>query len=280
VPFSTGATADFGCPLLPGVATLEPQQFEHHADLPELAQHSTHSQITVMTTPSNQRIYLDDLARRWRQDTDLIVELASSGILPLWISFTNVYVQKIEKRTTRAAKKKKPSLRERREQIEVRPMPELLSQILGRCDRMLITAELPGVDNDGKAVAITNTVGDEWGETSMIGLKPTTLFARLEDVQHFEKKNNIVPATVQVEHQENPPIASTDTTFRCSDHSGMPPELKTAIACWQALFVQKETTAVRKADILAWLQQHHPDLTKASTERIALVVSPAKGGCR
>ena len=145
---------------------------------------------------------------------------------------------------------------------------------------MLITAELPGVDNDGKAVAITNTVGDEWGETSMIGLKPTTLFARLEDVQHFEKKNNIVPATVQVEHQENPPIASTDTTFPCSDHSGMPPELKAAIACWQALFVQKEATAVRKADILAWLQQHHPELTKASTERIALVVSPAKSGCR
>lgn len=159
-------------------------------------------------------------------------------------------------------------------------MPELLAQILGRCDRMLITAELHGLDADNKAVTITNTVGDEWGETSMIGLKPTTLFALLEDVQHFEKKNSIVPATVQVEHQENPPIASTDTTFSSNDQSGMPPELRAAIACWQALSIQRETTAIRKADILAWLQQHHPELTKASTERIALIVSPAKSGCR
>ena len=233
-----------------------------------------------MTTPNNRRIFLDDLARRWRQDTDRIVELAVSGILPLWISFTDVYVEKNEKKPARSAKKRKTPVRERHEQIEVRPLPEMLAQILGRCDRMLITAELPGHNAKGKAVTITNSVGEEWGETSMIGLKPTLLFALLDDVVTYEKKNNILPATVQVEHQENIILGSTTEPLVSHDQSGMPPELHAAIACWQALFAQNEAPVARKADILAWLQQHHPELSKASIDRIAMVVSPAKGGCR
>ena len=233
----------------------------------------------MMITPENRRIFLDDLARRWRQDTDRIVELASSGTLPLWISFTDVYVQKSEQTPSRSAKKRKAPARERRERIEVRPLPEMLAQILGRCDRMLIAAELPGLDAKGKAVTITNPVGEEWGETSMIGLKPTLLFALLDDVLKYEKKNNILPATVQIEHQENIATAATARLDSCSMQPGMPPELRAAIACWQSLIAHDEGHAAKKADILAWLQQHHPELTKAAIERIALVVSPAKGGC-
>lgn len=161
-------------------------------------------------------------------------------------------------------------------------MPEVLAQILGRCDRMLIAAELPCLDAKGKAVMITNTVGDEWGETSMIGLKPAMLFALLDDVEKYERKNNIIPATVQVEHQNIPTVCAPAKTAGSLELSSMPPELEAAIVCWQALFAQESANvdAIRKADILAWLQQHYPELTKAAKDRIALVVSPAKSGCR
>lgn len=161
-------------------------------------------------------------------------------------------------------------------------MPEMLAQILGRCDRMLITAELPGIEADNSTVTITNSVGEEWGETSMIGLKPTLLFALLDDVIKYEKNNGIVPATVQIEHQENIAHAASARADLCSIQPGMPPELQAALACWQALFVQQGATAatVKKADVLAWLQAHHSELTKAAMERIALVINSAKSGCR
>lgn len=230
-----------------------------------------------MITPENQGIFIDDLARRWRLDIDRIVELAGSGALPLWIRLCDVSVERRSNKTVSSASTQKSPKRARLQQIEVQPAPEILAQILGRCDRMLITAELPGLDAQGTLVTITNTVGEEWGEISMIGLKPTRLFARLNDVVAFEQNNRIIPATVQVEHRASTGIFSTDASpasREISSDLSMPPELQAAIACWQALAAQEKPAAVamRKAAIQAWLHQHHPGLTKTAIQRITLVL--------
>jgi hypothetical protein len=233
-----------------------------------------------MTPHNDQHIFLDELARRWRQDADRIVELAIRGDVPLWIAFTDVYAHKAETKTSGARKRKSPAV-ERHETIEVRPSPEVLMQIQNRCDRMLITAELPCLDGKGKPVTITNSVGEEWGETSMVGLKPAALFARSEDVARYERKNKMVPHIVQVEHcGTKGPVAETALAIPPQEHPCFAPELHAAAACWHALFARAEGPAVgiKKADILAWLAHHFPALSQAARERIALVVTPGKSG--
>ncbi|MCL2791110.1 MAG: hypothetical protein FWD79_10760 [Desulfobulbus sp.] len=233
-----------------------------------------------MTPQDDQYIFLDELARRWRQDTDRIVELAISGALPLWISFTDVTTRHAEQKTPGSRKKKtKPPATVRHDQIDVRPAPEVLRQLLGRCDRMLIAAELACLDAKGTPMVLTNSVGDEWGEISMIGLKPITLFARLNDITTFEQKNGIIQRTVHIKqygmaHQ----VSQTLLTVPAQEHPCFAPELHAAAACWHAFFASEATPAakVSKAEILAWLHQHHPYFSQAAMERIALVLTPIK----
>jgi len=231
-----------------------------------------------MTPQDNQCIFLDELARRWRQSPDQIVELAINGILPLWISFTDITIRKAERNTPGPHKKKaKLPAATRYDRIEVRPDPEVLRQIQNRCDRMLIVAELACLDAKGSPMVLTNLVGEEWGEASMIGLKPATLFARPEDVRAFERINKIVPRIVQIEqHPRKDPDQRAPLTAPQREHPCFAPELHAALACWQVLFADATSPAlIKKADILTWLHQHHPNFSKAAIERIALVVTPS-----
>jgi len=229
-----------------------------------------------MTTKDNQRLYLDDLCKRWRKNADEIVEMAIAGKVELWMGFSNVLLWK-----TGGSKGKKPPKPQMHEQIEVKPQPEVLAQIQGRCDRMMIGAEFSCLDDKNKAVMLSNSVGDEWGETSMLGFKPATLFARLDDVRQFEVKNNILPHTVDHANHEQPqPSPGAMPPGIPKDHPCFAPELHAAGNCWNALFAQTETTTTKitKAEIVAWLREQHPELSKAAMERIALVVTPTKNG--
>ena len=229
-----------------------------------------------MTTQDNQRLYLDDLCKRWRKNADEIVEMAIAGKVELWMGFSNVLLWK-----TGGSKGKKPPKPQLHEQVEVKPQPEMLAQIQGRCDRMMIGSEFSCLDDKNKAVIISNSVGDEWGETSMIGLKPAALFARLDDVRKFEVKNNILPHTVNHENHDQPQSApGARLPGIPKDHPCFSPELHAAGNCWNALFAQAGTpaTKITKAEIVAWLRQRHPELSKAAMERITLVVTPAKNG--
>lgn len=232
-----------------------------------------------MTTPDNQRIYLDDLCRRWQKSTDQIVGMAIDGTVALWVHFSNVFVRKAGK----AGGKSKPKPPQLEDQVEVRPQTEVLTQVQGRCDRILICAELPCLDEGNKAVAISNAVGEEWGETSMIGLKPTALFARLDEVVRFERKHGIGPQPTGPQAGERQgPCQDGATAANLESHPCFAPELHIAGQCWAALFAQATTGAcgIGKADILAWLGAQHPELSKAAMERIALIVTPAKSGRR
>ncbi|MDR2551008.1 MAG: hypothetical protein LBD10_12495 [Desulfobulbus sp.] len=235
-----------------------------------------------MTPQDDQCIFLDELARRWRQSPDRIVELAVNGALPLWIGFTEVSGQKAARKAPGPRKNKaKPTAMTRYDRIEVRPDLEVLRQILGRCDRILIVAELACQDATGAPMVLTNSVGEEWGETSMIGLKPAALFARPEDARKFEQKNKIVPHTIHIK-SNNPanPDEHTPLAAPHREHPCFAPELHAALACWQALFADATSPTLAGADIRAWLQRHYPDFSRAAMERIALVVTPSRNNRR
>jgi hypothetical protein len=238
---------------------------------------SNPEQGTPMTTPDNQCIYLDDLSKRWQKSADQIVEMAIDGKVALWIQFSNVFLQKAGKEGS----KRKPTPPQLQERAEVRPHTEVLMQVQGRCDRTLIVAELLCLDAGNKAVVISNAVGEEWGETSMIGLKPGSLFARLDEIVQIERRQGIGPQSTGPQTSERQ--AQDDTTAaNLADHPCFAPELHIAGQCWSALFSQAATSdcGIGKANILAWLREQHPELSKASTERIALIVTPAKSGRR
>jgi hypothetical protein len=234
-----------------------------------------------MTTQDNQRVYLDDLGKRWQKSADQILEMAISGTVALWIDFPNVFLQKLAKAS--GGKKKKAPVPQLQAQAEVKPQSEVLTMIQGRCDRMLIGAEFPCLDADNKAVMVTNSVGEEWGETSMIGLKPNTLYARLDEVIQFERKHGLGPETADPQEQgQQAMLQHAATPANPKNHPSFALELHVAGNCWDALFSQAETeySGIKKADILAWLREHHPELSKAATERIALVVTPTKDSSR
>lgn len=232
-----------------------------------------------MTTPDTQRIYLDDLGKRWQKSADQVVGMAIDGTVALWVQFPNVFVRKVGK-TGGRGKPKPPQLQEL---VEVRPQAEVLTQVQDRCDRLLICAELPCLDEGNKAVAISNAVGEEWGETSMIGLRPGALFARLEEVVRYERKHGIGPQTAAPQIDERQATDQNGAApANLESHPCFAPELHIAGRCWSALFSPEKTSdcGIGKADILAWLRTQHPELSKAAMERIALIVTPAKSGRR
>jgi len=227
-----------------------------------------------MTTQDNQPLYLATLAKRWRQDADQILELAIAGKVALWCAFTEVFLQKAVK--DGGGKKKKKPVVEFYPLVEVKLAAEELVQLQGRCDRMMVAAQLSCLDADNKPVTVTNSVGEEWGDSSMIGLNPGELFARMDEVLRYERKHKMTPYLVL----EVPTGSGTPTGEISSpstmDHPCHAPELHAAVACWQALFARAQAPdpALKKAAILAWLGEHHPQLSSAAMARIALVVLP------
>jgi hypothetical protein len=222
-------------------------------------------------TIDNQRVYLDQLCKRWGQSADQVVEMAIRGEIELWFEFSNVSVMRV--------KKKKTAEPQAYQTIEARPATEALELMVGRTDRLQVAAEYSCFNAKGKPLLISNAVGDEWGETSMIGLNPMRLYAREDDLRQVERKKKIIP--MDREHADSCccrgiAAETDDGELIPSDHPCFAPELHLALECWLALMAdQKQAEAVTKADILQWLRDHAPGLSKTAANRIALVVSPA-----
>ncbi|ADW17743.1 hypothetical protein Despr_1591 [Desulfobulbus propionicus DSM 2032] len=226
-----------------------------------------------MTTPENQRVYLGDLRARWRTSAEQIVEMALAGTIDLWIEFFDVFIEKRD-----GGKKKKPAAPQPSAQVEMRLQHEVLRQVQGRLDRMLIGAEILCVDDKGKEIAVSNSVGEEWGETSMLALNPMRLFARLNEVINHETTHRIEPrSTAATDLTDHQPAIRGEALGNTPDHPCFAQELQAANACWAALFAGAEpaTAATHKASILVWLREQYPHLSKAASERIALIVTPS-----
>lgn len=227
-----------------------------------------------MTIKDKQGVFIENLCKRWQRDADQILELAITGKLALWITFSDIFLQNVEK-AGNSPKKKKPVV-QFHSQVDMKLSPEVLTQMQGRHDRILIGAEFSCLDAKGKAVAVTNSVGEEWGETSMIGLDPSNLFAWMDEIIQFERQNNIVLQEVPLDDNDRQGAACGQAeSLNNKEHHCFAQELHTAVECWQALFAQSDT-ARKKADILIWLKDNHPTLSSAAAERIALVVTPSR----
>jgi len=226
-------------------------------------------------TTEDQQVYLDELSRRWQKSPDEILRMAAKGKLDLWFEFRNVIVQKVKK------KKNKPTA-QLVDSIELQIQPELLGIMIGRTDRTQVAAEYSCLTPKGKEILISNAAGEEWGETSMVGLNPMRLFARAKDLPRIERKQDIIPfgqeppSSCCCQSQQEEDVVEENDAFISADHPCFAPELHIALECWLELMGEEdEPDAVQKVDILNWIREHYPKLTKTATERIAMVVTPA-----
>lgn len=222
-------------------------------------------------TTEGQRVFLDELCKRWQKSPDQLLKMAAKSDLDLWYEFHKVIVLKTKKK-----KKTEPQFVEL---IEVRPQNEVLKLMIGRTDRIQVAAQYACLNIKEKPVLISNAAGEEWGETSMVGINPMRLYARTGDLPRIERKQGITPLEI-----EGPPSCSCqphpeedeDSGFVSADHPCFAPELHIALECWMELMGEEEQPdRVTKADILEWIRNHYPGLSQTATHRIALIVTPA-----
>lgn len=220
-------------------------------------------------TEGQERVYLEQLGERLHKTPDQVLDMALNGKLSLWCEFTDVLV-------TKQKKKKKQTPPELYNTVELRIAPEVLAQMTGKAERLLVTAECACLTAKGKPALVSNAVGEEWGETSMIGLQPTRLYAYMD--AEFEETDNAPAEAAMPEKTESEDASGAPQNLFSmpADHPCYAPELHIALACWQTLFAEEKPEAVNKTTILQWLRRYYPALSKTAGERIALVVSPAK----
>lgn len=228
---------------------------------------------------STTTLLLDDLCKRWRMLPDQILEAAMHEQLPLWIDFSEVSLAGEGTPPSRKSTKKQPLGKTFHKQVSVRPGPEVLAMVQGRCDRMLVAAELACLDEHNLRVLVSNSVGEEWGETSMIGLKPAHLYAKGDDVARYEQAAGIVPVQPPTNEPMTEPLpADAPPAFNPPEHPHHAEELHIAALCWQSLYASHSARAAkhRKEVVRQWLAEHFPHLSKAAATRIAQVATPGK----
>ncbi len=124
----------------------------------------------------------------------------------------------------------------------------------------------------------------------MIGLNPARLYARLDEVEALERGKGSAAVCGETADaaaarsscgcqasraQTSNAPASEETVVLAPQHPCFAPELHIALACWQALLAdEQQPERIKKSDLLAWLREHAPQLSKTAAERIAQVVSP------
>ena len=207
---------------------------------------------------------------------DSVLDLAIHNRLPLWVEFQNVLTQALL--LPDGKKKKKIPAAVFHAHLAVRPSVPTLIQIQGRIDRILIAAELSCTDAHNNTVLVSNSVGEEWGETSMLGLRPANLFARWADVLRAEQEAGLIPQaeTQDIDNRQD----ATAPSLQLPNPPGHPchaKELHIALACWQSLYAQEEHPCKKmsKAETIHWIKKQHPALSSAAAGRIATIISPS-----
>ena len=221
----------------------------------------------------NKRVTLDELSRRWQKTPDQILALAAEGSLTLWYEFENVIVQKVKKKKTPP-----PKLHD---SIVIQLPMKMVEMVIGRTDRIQVASEYACLTPKGKQILISNAAGEEWGDTSMVGLNPLRIYALENDLPKIEKNQAITPFTEETTSCCCQPHGSCDEEDDdedplAEDHPCYAPELNIALECWFELMSEEEDPeSILKTDIRDWVQSNYPKLTKTATERIVMVVTPA-----
>ena len=228
-----------------------------------------------MAAKADRKLFIDELCKRWGKGMDQVLDMAITGKLALWIEFSEVSLHPRGKGDAGAFLPPGKFCRK----TAVRPLPEELSQMQGRNDRMIIVLELRCLDAKGREMTLTNSVGEEWGDASMIAIKPANLFALPDEVARFEGQQGMTTGEEPAASANVPaPEPAEDEVINAKDHPCHSEELAIALTCWQVLFADAGTegTALRKRDIADWLGEQYPHLPKAAAERIAAVALPSR----
>jgi hypothetical protein len=231
-----------------------------------------------MASAEKQQLIISELCQRWGKSKDAIFDLALQGALPLWIGVHDIYLlpdgyqlQYEKDRIVYPTEYFFPY-------AEIRFDSQTLSQIKDMNGPMFIVSELSCYNEDEKRVTLVNRVDETHGQTSIIGINTSQLFARMDAVHAFEAGNGkkaVSKGGSELRHQPN---AAPVSRLNSKDHAYYATELFIALDCWRALFENAgaEAKTLRKADIKVWITERYPALSATAADRIATVVTPLR----
>lgn len=233
-----------------------------------------------MASAEKQQVIIYELCQRWGKSKDAIFDLALQGALPLWIGVHDIYLlpdgyklQYEKDRIVYPAEFFFPY-------AEIRFNSQTLSQVKDMNGPMLIVSELSCYNENEERVTLVNRADETHGQTSIIGINTSQLFARMGDVHAFEAGNGTKAVSKKKggsEHRREPD-ATPAARLNPKDHAYHAAELFIALDCWRALFENagNEAKTLKKADLKAWITEHYPALSTAAADRIATVVTPLR----
>lgn len=229
---------------------------------------------------SGEKQLINDLCQRWGKSKDALFDLALQGTLPLWIGVHDIYLwpegYQLQYEKDRIVYPEKYFF----PYAEIRFDSQTLLQIKNMNGPMLIVSELSCFNENEERVTLVNKVDETHGQTSIIALNTSQLFAKMDAVHAFEAGGGIKAIN---KHQGNrdhrrQPDARPAANLNSKGHAYYADELFIALECWRALFenAANEAKTLRKADIKAWITQHYPALSATAADRIATVVTPVR----
>lgn len=232
-----------------------------------------------MASAEKQQLNINDLCQRWGKSKDAIFDLALQGDLPLWIGVHDMYLfpegYQLQYENSRIRYPAEFFF----SYAEIRFEPQTLTQIKAMNGPMLIVAELSCFNADDERVTLINRAEDDYGQTSLIGINTSQVFAKMDAVHAVEARSGISAAKNQRDrdHRREPDGAPA-ARLNSKDHPYHAAELFIALDCWRALFdnAGNEAKTIKKPDIKTWIIEHYPALSATAADRIATVVTPLR----
>ncbi len=233
-----------------------------------------------MVAPGKQQMFLNELCERLGKSKDSIFDLALCGELPLWIGVHDMYLfpqgYQLQYANNRIVYPPEFFF----SYAEIKLDMQTLTQMKEMNGPMLIVSELSCSNEDNEQVTLVNMADETYGETSLIGINLTQLFAKKDTVKKVEAqdgKQPVVETRTDPDRGRNTQSAPI-VTLNARDHVNHSVELSVAVHCWQSLFENtgNEEKKIKKIDIKSWITEHYPSLSVAATDRIATVVTPLR----
>lgn len=233
-----------------------------------------------MVAPGKQQMFLNELCERLGKSKDSIFDLALCGELPLWIGVHDMYLfpqgYQLQYANNRIVYPPEFFF----SYAEIKLDMQTLTQMKEMNGPMLIVSELSCSNEDNEQVTLVNMADETYGETSLIGINMSQLFAKINAVKKIETQGGQQPGA---ETQTDPDRgrknqSAPSATLNARDHVHHAEELSIAVHCWQSLFENtgSKGKTIKKSNIKSWIAEHYPSLSAAATDRIATVVTPLK----
>ncbi len=233
-----------------------------------------------MVVPTKHQLFMNELCEILAKPKEYIFDLALDNTLPLWIGLYDVYLipkgYQLQYENDRIVYPSEFFF----SYVEIKPDKEALIKMKAVNGPMFIVSELSCSNEKDESMILYNVPDECYGETSIIGINTSQLFAKTDAVEAW--RNSGTPArggkkktaTAGTQVSDTAPIPAVNAT----NHPCHAEELFIAVHCWQSLFEKGGETEkkLKKTDIKNWISEHYPNKSTAAIERIATVVTPSK----